>query len=30
MTEGKESSGLSSVTDTIKDKVKDVKDKVVG
>ena len=27
-TEGKKSSGLSSVTDTIKDKVKDVKDKV--
>ena len=27
--EGKKSSGLSSVTDTIKDKVKDVKDKVV-
>jgi gas vesicle protein len=28
-TEGKKSSGLSSVTDTIKDRVKDVKDKVV-
>jgi hypothetical protein len=27
--EGKKSSGLSSVTDTIKDRVKDVKDKVV-
>jgi ElaB/YqjD/DUF883 family membrane-anchored ribosome-binding protein len=28
-TKGKKRSGLSSVTDTIKDKVKDVKDKVV-
>jgi hypothetical protein len=28
-TEGEKSSGLSSVADTIKDKVKDVKDKVV-
>jgi hypothetical protein len=27
-TKGKKSSGLSSVTDTIKEKVKDVKDKV--
>jgi len=28
-TKGKKSSGLSSVTDTIKEKVKDAKDKVV-